>query len=393
MHVLMNGLSIGSGGGFTVGRMLHRHLALARPGWKVTLMLTEGNSLHRELERLERPGNAELLWAPPRTARYRSRLRHERHGVGPWCEAHGVGFLLQLSATAGAPGGVPVFSLFQDPLPYRPQAWSKRLDWLRQPLKRRAMERTLGSCTVAGWTSGYLERLVTGHHGIRPRDSRVLYNGIRADWVDRDRASLTPWAERPLRILTVSNVAGYKRQVLVIDAVALLHAEGVDARYHICGHGTPGDYAALRTRAEARGVGDRVHVEGRVSEQRVEELFGSSRCYCLMSLCESFGIGAVEAMSFGTPVVVADCCAIPEVCNDPTVLCPVDDVHALRDRLRTALLSPEATAGQIRRGFENIERFRWPRIAEEVAVAMEENAGLRDAPARAPSPSLEAEPA
>lgn len=36
-NVLINGLSTGSGGGYTVGNELFRHIAMARPEWWFTL--------------------------------------------------------------------------------------------------------------------------------------------------------------------------------------------------------------------------------------------------------------------------------------------------------------------------------------------------------------------
>ncbi|MEZ0263687.1 MAG: hypothetical protein ACAI43_03090 [Phycisphaerae bacterium] len=36
-HILVDGLPVGSGGGYTVARELYRHVALARSDWRVTI--------------------------------------------------------------------------------------------------------------------------------------------------------------------------------------------------------------------------------------------------------------------------------------------------------------------------------------------------------------------
>ena len=54
-HTLINGMSMGSGGGYTVGIELFRHIAMARPNCKITLAVITGNTLHEEAKSLSLP--------------------------------------------------------------------------------------------------------------------------------------------------------------------------------------------------------------------------------------------------------------------------------------------------------------------------------------------------
>jgi len=91
----------------------------------------------------------------------------------------------------------------------------------------------------------------------------------------------------------------------------------------------------------------------------------------MMSICESFGIPAIEAMSFGTPVIVSDCCSMPEVCGKAAELVPVDDVHALADRIEGVLLN-FTKAEQLRRaGLDRVVVFNWENTASRMAIAVE----------------------
>jgi glycosyltransferase involved in cell wall biosynthesis len=56
-----------------------------------------------------------------------------------------------------------------------------------------------------------------------------------------------------------------------------------------------------------------------------------------MSRCESFGIPAVEAQAFGTPVVGSNVCAMPEVCGDGGVFGAPEDVPATANLLQRLL--------------------------------------------------------
>jgi glycosyltransferase involved in cell wall biosynthesis len=376
-HILINGLSIGSGGGYTVARELLRHLTVARPEWRATLALIRGHPLHERLNQETWPANASLLYAPSAAiARWR-RNRYETRDLTRWAAAEHVSAVVQLNGMVVPGMPAPTLCHNQDPWPYRPQAWNGLRDRALAMLKRRAHARALRRAAFVGFTSAYLRDLICGYHGLRPGRTAVFYNGVPEAWLGRARsqASDAPqWEARPLELLSVSNVQPYKRQSMVIQALpALVRHAGLETlTYRIAGECDPRYQSNLERLAKRLGVGGRVVFEGRVTDARVQELFGRARAFVLMSVCESFGIPAIEAMSFGAPVVTTDCCAMPEVCGDAADLCPADDLDGLVVRLKRVLLDAAHAEELRRRGFERVGRFRWSHTAEQMATALEE---------------------
>ena len=59
----------------------------------------------------------------------------------------------------------------------------------------------------------------------------------------------------------------------------------------------------IRNLVSELGLGEQVHFHGFVSREELDCLYAESQVFCLMSRCESFGIPAIEAQLFGTPVV------------------------------------------------------------------------------------------
>jgi glycosyltransferase involved in cell wall biosynthesis len=376
-HLLINGLSIGSGGGYTVGRELFRHLALARPEWRVTIALIEGHPLQVQIRREELPDNCELFFAPPETLSRFRRGRYESRGLVDWAHAHGVSRVLQLNGMV--PVGlvhaeIPTLCHFQDPWPHRREAWDSLKDAFVAMLKRRGQKHAIEHAQACGWTSHYLEELICGRLGVRPRRSEVFYNGVPDAWLARARGKLPPLDARPLEIATVSNVSPYKRQSLVIEALPRLHKiAGLETlRYRIVGDCSEAYAAELRRLAESLGVADRVDIEGRVSDERVQEVLASARAMPLLSVCESFGIPPIEAMTFGTPVVIADCCALPEVCGEAAIRCPPDDLESLVDCLARALTDRDLTEQLRAAGAERAQYFSWSQTADKMAACLDE---------------------
>lgn len=373
-RVFINGLSIGTGGGYTVGREVLRHLAKARPDWRFTMGVIDGHPMHAELLQEPLPDNAELFWAPSSALGRFGRRAYERNVLAKWVNDSGFDAVFQLNGMVLPGVRVPTLAHFQDPFPYRPEAWRNLGERILSMIKRRSHRDALRRAALCGWTSSYLRDLVCGRERITPKRSVVYFNGVPDGWLERARGPLPAWDQRPLELMTVSTVTPYKRQSLVIEALAELRkTPGLEAtRYRILGDCPEGYRAELLRQAARLGVGDAVSIEGRVSNATVEQALASARVLPLMSVCESFGIPTIEAMTYGTPVVVADCCALPEVCGDAALACPMDNVPALTGLLRRVLTEPGLAETLRTAGVRRVQRFNWSVIGGQMADGLDQ---------------------
>jgi glycosyltransferase involved in cell wall biosynthesis len=372
-HILVNALSMGSGGGFTVGRELLRNLAIVRPDWQITCALIEAHPLHEQMRDVSLSANARLFWAPSATIARGRRVNWERRELTRWAAQHSVDAVVQLNGMAVRGMRPPTVCHMQDPWPYRAEAWEGIKDRVLAFVKRRVHRQTLKNAAAFTWTSDYLRKLICGNHNIWPQISEVVYNGVPQPWIERAAGQLPDWDSRPNELITVSTVGPYKRHSLVIQALpGLTKQPGLkDLTYRIVGDCGPVLHEELLKMATRLGVADRVRFEGRVSDEDLAGFYSRAKCFVMMSVCESFGIPAIEAMSFGTPVVTADCCAMPEVCGDAAELSPVDDLGGLVQRISRVLLDP-AHAHELRlRGARRAARFSWSRAVEQLARILE----------------------
>jgi glycosyltransferase involved in cell wall biosynthesis len=83
-------------------------------------------------------------------------------------------------------------------------------------------------------------------------------------------------------------------------------ADTPDLRLLVCGAGDEGYVASLKTRAETRGVADRIEWAGEVRGDEKASAFALADLFVLPSHSENFGIAVVEAMAAGVPVVVSE---------------------------------------------------------------------------------------
>lgn len=92
---------------------------------------------------------------------------------------------------------------------------------------------------------------------------------------------------------------------------------------------------------EKLGLMDLVDFKSDLSRAELAAEFNRASVAVTPSLYEGFGLPAAEAMSCGTPVVVTDGGALPEVAGDAGLIVPKGDADALAGAIKSLLDDPE----------------------------------------------------
>ena len=144
---------------------------------------------------------------------------------------------------------------------------------------------------------------------------RRVYNGLDLDEYARATAPRLPG-----RVCAVGRLVEKKGFTDLVDAVALLAADGRDLHLDLVGSGP--QEAELRERVAAAGVAGRVTFHGPLPQDRVREVV--ARAAVLAAPCVLGADGnrdglptvLLEAMALGTPVVSTPVTGIPEAVHD-----------------------------------------------------------------------------
>ncbi|MEV6230994.1 glycosyltransferase [Saccharopolyspora shandongensis] len=114
----------------------------------------------------------------------------------------------------------------------------------------------------------------------------------------------------------------------LLRAMALLRTE-VPTRLEIVGNGSRRD--AFEQLAVELGIADRVHFHGFLSDDELLDAYARADLFCMPSIAELQSLATMEAMSAGTPVVLANAMALPHLVQpgENGWLYPPRDVHAL----------------------------------------------------------------
>jgi glycosyltransferase involved in cell wall biosynthesis len=152
----------------------------------------------------------------------------------------------------------------------------------------------------------------------------------------------------------------------VLAAYAAARGRLKDPPELVVAGGLGGREATLRGQAGA-GVG----FLGRVSDERLVELYRGALAYVDATLYEGFGYQILEAMACGAPVVASDASSIPEVAGDAALLCDPRDPAGLAEALVRVLTEP-GLADELRtRGLRQAAGFTWERTAAQLAAVID----------------------
>jgi glycosyltransferase involved in cell wall biosynthesis len=109
---------------------------------------------------------------------------------------------------------------------------------------------------------------------------------------------------------------------------------------------------------------ERVRFLGYVDDQTLAGLYANATLFVLPSQEEGFGLPAIEAMACGTPVIVSDGGALPEVSCDAGLIFCLSNPFGLRDALREGLSNTKLREALTEKGLIHAKRFSWQRTAD-----------------------------
>ncbi len=171
-------------------------------------------------------------------------------------------------------------------------------------------------------------------------------------------------------LLAVGDLRAKKNLGRLVEAFALLHAEGLPHRLVLAGQDS-GEGERLRAAA-----GDApVDLIGYVSDSRLDALLRGADLLVHPSLYEGFGLVLLEAMARGCPVAAARATALPETGGDAAVYFDPLDPGEMAGAIRRVLEDGALAADLSERGRARAAQFSWARTAARTLDVYEELLG------------------
>jgi glycosyltransferase involved in cell wall biosynthesis/GT2 family glycosyltransferase len=142
------------------------------------------------------------------------------------------------------------------------------------------------------------------------------------------------------RLVCVGRLAEQKGQILLLEAIARLVAEGEEFQTILAGDGPM--RSVIEQRIGALGLESHIHISGWLSNESVRKHLLDARAMVLPSFAEGLPVVLMEALALGRPTVTTYIAGIPELVEPGRSgwLVPAGSVSELAAALRQVLHTP-----------------------------------------------------
>lgn len=180
-------------------------------------------------------------------------------------------------------------------------------------------------------------------------------------------------------LLFVGRIEPLKGIDTLIEAVGILHKEGVLDRHPFCLAVIGGDTHSSREQMSAEmerlhvmreslGILDLITFLGKRDQDTLPYYYSAAEAVVVPSHYESFGLVALEAMACGTPVVASETGGLAFLVRDGETgfHVPTADPEALAEKLRLIIQDDELRAQLGQQAAEYAQAYSWSMMVEQV---------------------------
>lgn len=162
----------------------------------------------------------------------------------------------------------------------------------------------------------------------------------------------------------------------LLEALAAARAGGATLPAIVLAGAMNAEAESCRARAAAMGLS--VRFPGYVADADLASLYAGASLFLYPSRYEGFGIPPLLAMAAGTPAIVSDGGALPEVVGDAAMVFPAGNVPAFASAIAAAAADPGALRAAAARGRTRAAAFTVEAMAERTLRAYERAAARRE---------------
>ncbi|MCA9397475.1 glycosyltransferase family 4 protein [candidate division WWE3 bacterium] len=130
-------------------------------------------------------------------------------------------------------------------------------------------------------------------------------------------------------------------------------------------------FDAVEKAMKEEGLEGKVQLIGRIPDEDVPALMSGARALVYPSFVEGFGLPALESMACGTPCILTDKGAVPEVGGDTAMYVDPYDIMSMSQAMITMAVNDTLHADLSKQGKMRTAQFTWEKTAKEIVEVFE----------------------
>ncbi|WP_028845354.1 glycosyltransferase family 4 protein [Thermodesulfovibrio thiophilus] len=200
--------------------------------------------------------------------------------------------------------------------------------------------------------SEFSKKEISTYFGISNDKISVVYNGVNEKFKPKKIKSNERY------ILGVSSIAYHKNFISLIEAFLRLKVKNMKL-YIVGGLNEKIFGKNSKIILDSLKNNDSIKFLGRVSDEKLIELYSNAVCFVYSSLYEGFGIPPLEAQACGCPVILSDIPVFKEIYSDSAFYFNPLDFDDIATKIAKILYDDNLRTFLISKGFENAKKYTW----------------------------------
>ncbi len=215
--------------------------------------------------------------------------------------------------------------------------------------------------------SHYTKRMLEEHHGISGDKVAVIHNGVYPRQAVQDYRLKKTWPRHV--VLFLGRVTFQKGPGYFVDIASRVIPNIPDVLFVMAGSGDM--LSGIIDRVEELHLQNHFLFPGFIQGEELEEMFSIADLYVMPSVSEPFGIAALEAISFETPVIISKQSGVAEVLEH-ALKADFWDVDRMADMIINALLHEELRQELVCKAREEVRKLHWDAAAQKTIAVYQD---------------------
>lgn len=215
--------------------------------------------------------------------------------------------------------------------------------------------------------SHYTRKILEQHHGIAPSKISVIHNGVYPRQAVQDYKLRKTWPRHV--VLFLGRLTFQKGPGYFIEVASRVIPHVPDVLFVMAGSGDM--FPGLVERVEELQLQNHFLFPGFIQGEELEEMFSIADLYVMPSVSEPFGISALEAISFDTPVLISKQSGVAEVL-DHALKADFWDTERMADMIINALIHEELRRELVCRAREEVKKLHWDAAAQKTIAVYQD---------------------
>lgn len=201
-----------------------------------------------------------------------------------------------------------------------------------------------------------------------PEKIKIIYESADDRFKSRSTAELKAFRQRlnlnKPYILFVNQWRPHKGLPELVEAFEKLRQQDLDYQLVVAGRANK-HFPELEERIKSSPNKADIITPGFVPDEDLPLYYSAASCLAFPSHYEGFGLGVLEGLKSGIPVVASKISSIPEVAGEAAHYVPPHDVNELTAGLKKVLSDEGYARELIKKGLEQAQQFSWDKMAKE----------------------------